>query len=180
MNAVRAREFFYVSNLLSITRIFLAVPVYYFLSLETKTGNYLAVVTMLLAAATDNFDGRLARKLHQQSDLGRILDPVADKISMAIIAIMLVKTRNLPLWFLIFVVSRDLLILMVGLLISMRTKIVVESNKIGKITVCALGLVLVVYTLQINSAKAFFLWSSVALLIASSLSYFWKTKKMIL
>ena len=99
---MKIQEIFHMSNLLSIARIVLLIPIYYLLNLQTPKGNYLAVIVMVIAAATDTFDGRLARRLNQVSDFGRILDPVADKIGISVIAVILVTTRDLPLWYLIF------------------------------------------------------------------------------
>jgi len=165
------REFGYISNILSVSRIILAIPIYYLLDLQTKTGNYLATAVMLLAALTDAYDGRLARKLNQKSDLGRVLDPVADKICMGIIFLILVQTRDMPLWFVIFVLGRDLAILVLGLFLAVKRENVVESNMWGKVTVNALALTVVSYVLEFNTAKLFFLWISVGFLIASSISY---------
>jgi len=95
------REIFYFSNQLSLLRVVLILPIYYFLKLDTTTGSYLAVFLMLFAALTDTLDGKLARKLNQQSDFGRILDPVADKVTIAVIALMLINLRDLPIWFLV-------------------------------------------------------------------------------
>lgn len=175
---MRLGELSYISNLLSITRIILAAPIYYFLNLQTTVGNYLTVVVMLLAAVTDAFDGRLARKLHQKSDLGRVLDPVADKITMGMVAFMLWKTHDLPLWFLLLVLGRDLAIMLLALLLTVRTRVVVESNIMGKVTVCVLAVTVIAYTLDISSRKEIFLWVSTAMLVASAAIYFQKMVKM--
>lgn len=168
------REIFYISNLLSISRIVLLIPIYYFLRLQNATGNYLAVFVMILAAATDTFDGRLARRLNQVSDYGRILDPIADKICIGVIAVILVTIRDLPLWYVVLIISRDLAILLLGLLLAFKTKVVVESNIIGKVTVTALAIVVIAFSLGLDPIKWFFLWCSVVLVAASSVSYLMK------
>ncbi|RMF63120.1 MAG: hypothetical protein D6743_11230, partial [Calditrichaeota bacterium] len=116
-------------------------------------------------------DGKLARKLKQQSDLGRILDPIADKIAVALVAFLLVKLRDLPLWFLLLILARDLAILLAGLFLAVRSKIVVESNMIGKLTVSVIALMLILFTLRVDQAKWIFLWASVAMVVLSSISY---------
>lgn len=131
---------------------------------------------MFIAALTDTFDGRLARKLNQQTDLGRILDPIADKVVIAIMAILLVKLRDLPLWFLILVIFRDLGILFMGLLVIRRKKVVVESVMIGKVTATALAVLIITYTLDIHVLKQPFLWINVVLVVASSVVYFLRFK----
>ncbi len=165
------KEIFYISNLLSISRVLFLIPIYYLLKLQNSTGNYIAATLMILAAATDTFDGRLARRLNQVSNYGRILDPVADKICIAVIAVLLVTMKDLPLWYVIVIISRDLAILLLGLLLVFKTKIVVESNVVGKVTVTALAVVVIAFTLELDPVKWIFLWCSVVLLAASSVSY---------
>lgn len=176
---MRLRDFFYISNILSLARIVLILPIYFLLKMETTLGNYLAVLVMLIAALTDSLDGRLARRLEQKSDLGRVLDPIADKISIFIVALMLVELRDLPFWFFAVVVVRDIAILLFGILLAFKTKVVVESNKIGKVTVTALAVVMIVFTLQIELVKWPFLWITVGLLAISCVSYFLKMLQMI-
>jgi CDP-diacylglycerol--glycerol-3-phosphate 3-phosphatidyltransferase len=173
---VKTRELFYVSNLLSISRILLVVPIYFLLRLETTKADYWAVFVMFVAGLTDQFDGRLARRWHQQTDLGRTLDPIADKIAVAVMAILLIQLRDLPLWFVVTIVARDLVILVLGLYIAYRTGIVVESNNLGKVTITAIAVVIVVYTLRVESVREIFLWVTVVLLAASSLGYLTKLK----
>jgi CDP-diacylglycerol--glycerol-3-phosphate 3-phosphatidyltransferase len=144
------------------------------LKLQNPTGNYLAVSLMILAAVTDTFDGRLARRLNQVSNYGRILDPVADKICVSVIALILVTIKDLPLWYVILIISRDLAILFFGFALVFKTKMVVESNIIGKVTVTALAIVVIAFTLDIGSLKWIFLWASVVLIAASSVSYLGK------
>lgn len=171
---MKIKEIFYISNLLSVSRIILLIPIYYLLKLQTTTANYSAVFLMVMAASTDTFDGRLARRLNQVSDVGRILDPIADKICVAVAAIILVTTRDLPLWFLILIVARDLAILLVGLFLALKVKVVVESNILGKVTVTALAVVIIAFTLELDQVKWFFLWCCFVLVAVSSVSYLWK------
>ena len=165
------REVFYVSNLLSISRIFLLIPLYFLLKQQTPSANYWVIFVMLLGAATDFWDGRLARRLQQQSDLGRIIDPVADKICVAVAVVLLVGLRGLPVWYVVLILARDLLILAGGLFLMQKTKQVVESNRPGKITVGGLAVVIMTYTLDIEVVERPFLWISVGMVAISSLFY---------
>jgi CDP-diacylglycerol--glycerol-3-phosphate 3-phosphatidyltransferase len=168
---VRLRELFYISNLLSVSRIFLLIPIYFCLRQTTPAGNYGAIFFMLLAAATDFWDGRLARRYHQQTDLGRVIDPLADKICVAAAAILLIGLRGLPLWYVALILVRDLTILSGGLFLMYKTKQVVESNWPGKITAGGLAVVIMTYTLDIELLKRPFLWISVGMVVISSLFY---------
>ena len=62
------------------------------------------------AALTDGLDGFLARALHQQTRLGGLLDPVADKVLVLAAVASLVVTDRLPIWFLVLIILRDVLL----------------------------------------------------------------------
>ena len=108
---------------------------------------------MFGAAATDFWDGRLARKLAQMSDLGRVLDPIADKICVVVTAFLLVDLRGLPIWYLGLLIARDLGILILGYVVVTKTKVMVESNQLGKLAVTAVALALVIFILRLESVK---------------------------
>jgi CDP-diacylglycerol--glycerol-3-phosphate 3-phosphatidyltransferase len=138
-----------IPNLLSLSRFLFAPLVFYFFSLEGWTGKILTLAFLSLLFVTDFFDGYLARKLNQESDLGRILDPLADKLLILLLIVALIIYRDLPLYVLFIVLGRDLAILIGGLYITITKKIVVESNIWGKAaTVCMMAAVLI-YVLDI-------------------------------
>jgi len=176
---IQLREIFYVSNLLSLVRMVLLLPIYHFLTLQSTMGNYIAAGLMVAAVATDSLDGRLARRLNQRSDLGRILDPLADKVAVAVVAILLVQIRDLPLWFVLLVVGRDVMIMVLSLMIMSRANVVAESLTIGKVTVTALAAVILAFTLDLAVVKWVFMWCSVALVVISGVVYFVKMKQII-
>ena len=75
-----------IPNLLSVLRILLILPFVYFF----MTGNVLLAGLMLaLSGLSDLFDGMIARKFNQVTDLGKMLDPVADKLTQGTVAICL-------------------------------------------------------------------------------------------
>lgn len=81
---------FSIPNILTFSRI-LAIPVVVGLVfIQPPLGNWLAFVVYASACITDFFDGYLARAWHQQSKLGRFLDPIADKLLVAAVLLMLV------------------------------------------------------------------------------------------
>ncbi len=107
-----------ISNLLSFSRVVLLAPLGYVLFSDSPNRQVWMAAIIVLAGLTDFFDGYLARKLHQVTDLGKIVDPLADKITAAGAAILFVMVGLLPLWYLIVVVARDLLILVGGIYIK--------------------------------------------------------------
>ncbi len=76
-----------------------------------------ALLILLLAALSDGIDGLLARSLNQSSSLGAYLDPIADKLLLSSSFVILAFKREIPLWLMIFVLSRDVIILMVAVVI---------------------------------------------------------------
>jgi CDP-diacylglycerol--glycerol-3-phosphate 3-phosphatidyltransferase len=128
-----------ISNALSALRIVLVIPAVLAINADMRM---LAIGLFVLAAVTDMLDGYLARRLHEISDLGKILDPLADKIFVGAIVVQLLLRHELPLWFVAVVLGRDLLILLGGIYIERRTGVVLPSNYPGKIAVLTLSLTL--------------------------------------
>lgn len=162
---------FTTSNVLSFARIVLIWPILVELRKGTPAGNMAAILWMLAAAATDFLDGFLARTLKQQSDLGRVLDPLADKVAVGAAAFILTRTHGLPLWFFILIIARDLAILMVAPIVAARISAVPESNWYGKVAVTAVGLVIILFTLNVAPWKSYLLYATVLMLAISTVSY---------
>ncbi len=167
-------RYFTISNFLSASRILLVFPMGYCLVAEFPDHRLWTAGIILVAVATDFLDGYLARKLHQVTDVGKIIDPLADKIGIGIYAILMAWTGNVPLWYVATVLFRDLLIFCGGVYIQRKKKIVPQSNWPGKIAVSLVALTLFLATIQPNIHSAVFLsvfWSSLGMMLVSMLSY---------
>lgn len=105
-----------IPNWLSFIRIAL-IPV--FAVLFVQGHQLVAVIVMICAALTDLFDGKIARKFNQVSNLGKILDPIADKLSqMAIVIVLLYTYWENPIKYLfIFFIVKEVLMLLGGALL---------------------------------------------------------------
>lgn len=97
-----------VPNLLSLLRLAL-VPV--FLVLILSGSNVLAIFVLIVASVTDYLDGYFARKLNQETRLGQLLDPAADRLYIFATLIGLTIVGYIPLWLPLIVIGRDLLLL---------------------------------------------------------------------
>ncbi|HUI09778.1 MAG TPA: CDP-alcohol phosphatidyltransferase family protein [Bacteroidota bacterium] len=143
------REFLTLPNLLSIFRAFLAVPFTLVMLLPDEPLRLAAAGIVALGMVTDKLDGDIARARGQETEWGRILDPLADKICVAVMALVLMKLGDLPVGFVGALLGRDLLILAGGLYIKKRRGIVVPSNAAGKWTVTAIAVTMLVAILGV-------------------------------
>lgn len=101
-----------IPNWLCFIRIAL-IPV--FTVFFVKEQYIAAFITMIVAALTDVFDGKIARKFNMVSNLGKILDPIADKLSqIAIVIILLVKFWDGPLKYILFLFIFKELLMIIG------------------------------------------------------------------
>ncbi len=162
-----ANRFFTISNLLSISRAVLAIPFAVVMLSDFPNATVWGIVILALAALTDKFDGVFARKYNEVTELGKILDPVADKIGMGVVALVLVKLNLIPLWFVVAMVGRDLLILAGGMFIKKSKGVVLQSNQLGKWTIGVLALLMFSAMLRWTVATEIFIWLSVAMLVGS-------------
>ena len=109
----------------------LGIPffLYAYLGLE-NTG--LALVILTVGAISDYLDGKIARRLNQESALGAMLDPTIDRLYIAATVIALVARDVVPLWLLLLLVSRDLWLALVLALKKARGSGVFEVTFLGK------------------------------------------------
>jgi CDP-diacylglycerol--glycerol-3-phosphate 3-phosphatidyltransferase len=136
------RELFALPNLLSLTRLLLAVPFVVVMLLPVPGARWWGCGCILLGALTDKLDGVFARRMHLESETGKIIDPLADKVGVGAIALVLLLRGEIALWLVALLLGRDLLILAGGMYLKTRRHIVVPSNIAGKWTVGISGLLL--------------------------------------
>jgi len=98
----------HIPNIISILRIILVLPIAYLLLNEAWVQ---ALTLIFIAGISDALDGFLARTFYWQSELGSILDPIADKLLLVIIFITLAYRDVIPNWLAFLVIARDVLIL---------------------------------------------------------------------
>ncbi len=130
-------------NLISVGRL-LSVPVTVWLILAGAWGPAFAL--FVIAGLSDAVDGYIAKRFDQCTELGRFLDPLADKTLLVSIYITLGIRTVLPLWLVILVVSRDVLIVGGALLsFAMGRVVIVQPSRVSKVnTVLQIALAAVV------------------------------------
>jgi CDP-diacylglycerol--glycerol-3-phosphate 3-phosphatidyltransferase len=119
-------------NQLTLLRI-LMVPVFLVvLSLRLPLGDYIAAGVFVLAACTDGLDGYIARKHKQITSLGKLLDPLADKLLISAALIALVELGRLSGWVAVVIIGREFAV--TGLRsLAVAEGVVIAASKLGKI-----------------------------------------------
>ena len=100
-------------NLLTIVR-FLGVPLFVWLVLGKQEYGYGALVLVIMGG-TDWVDGYIARRFNQMSNLGRVMDPIADRLALIAVAVTLVIAGVLPWWYLTALLVPDAVLLTLSL-----------------------------------------------------------------
>lgn len=98
----------HLPNIITILRILLVIPIMLLLAARQFT---LVLWLFALAALSDGLDGYLARRYHWQSWLGALLDPLADKVMLIVVYLLLGWLSLLPWWLVVLVILRDVVIL---------------------------------------------------------------------
>ncbi|MEX2407303.1 MAG: CDP-alcohol phosphatidyltransferase family protein [Actinomycetota bacterium] len=117
-------------NVISFARIAL-IPVFVWLIVERRT-TFTGLVVFGVVVATDWVDGAIARATGQVSEVGKVLDPVADRLAIGAGLIALVVRDAFPLWAALLILARDALILIAGLVLLSARRVRIEVRYIGK------------------------------------------------
>jgi CDP-diacylglycerol--glycerol-3-phosphate 3-phosphatidyltransferase len=97
-----------------------------------RYGNIIATVLFVLAAVTDFLDGYIARKRKQVTNLGKLLDPLADKLLVSAGLVVLIETGNINSWLAILIIGREFLV--TGLRgVAATEGIVIAASKEAKV-----------------------------------------------
>jgi cardiolipin synthase (CMP-forming) len=170
LKAYRAKnELWTPSNLISGLRAVMTIPAGICIA-----NGYLksAAALCFLAFVTDLLDGYVARKTNDVTELGKVIDPVADKIYVGVVVLVMLVHGLLPLWFVLAVLLRDVLILVVGIWATRKFKVVLPSNYPGKGAVLVIALTLFMTLLGAESTLLGFMQGfSLVLMLLSLFVY---------
>lgn len=130
-------ELFTPSNMISLMRAMMVVP-----AVMAIVGHWYILVASICIAAfiSDILDGYLARKMNSISEMGKIIDPLADKIYVGGIVIAMAAYSLIPLWLLAAILGRDIIIVLGGIWAKRRLGVVLPSNYPGKIAVLTISI----------------------------------------
>jgi len=174
------QKLFTWSNLISLSRVCITFPAIY---LHYNNGQQITWTIGLLifyGFISDYLDGFVARKLDEVSEWGKVLDPVADKISAFVLFLYTVYIGLIPLWFLLLEVARDLIILSGSAYLQIRHGKVAMAVMSGKWSVNALAgyWMSAFFFPELLGVQYFFMGIALALMFLSCIDYFQRFKQI--
>lgn len=168
-------RWFNLPNIITLARVIL-VPVVFWLLITGET--QVAFIVFIIAGVSDAVDGYLAKTFGWQTELGAYLDPLADKLLIVSIFLALGVDGKLPLWLVVAVVSRDILIVIAVMLswllgrpVRIKPLIVSKANTVAQIVLAATVLADEGFGLGLGWARFVLVWLTGALTLASLGAY---------
>lgn len=181
-------------NKITVSRILL-IPVFlilmlvpfkwgevHFLGAVIPTAHLLGAILFIIASITDWIDGYIARKYNLITNLGKFLDPLADKLLVSAALIVLVEMQLAPSWIVIIIISREFAVTGLRLILA-GTGEVVAANMLGKIKTWAQIIAIAALLLYNAPFEAFgipfatiALWVAMIFTVWSGYDYFAKNK----
>lgn len=169
------KELFTLSNLVSVSRMLVPIPLA-FMGPPEGSPDLAFTALVIWAILSDFLDGMLARWTNHVSELGKVLDPIADKVCAALLFIFAVWIGRIPGWFLAVLIGRDVLILLGSWIILSQHRKVAMSVMSGKITVNILALywIVVMYFPDASGWTLFLMGLSLLMMLYSTSEYVWR------
>jgi len=172
-------------NTLTLFRI-AAVPLIVILMLyPNRISTWIAAILFSLAAITDYFDGYFARRFGLVSNLGKVMDPVADKLLVSSAFIMLTALGWVPAWMVCIIIGREIAVTGLRNIIAEKGEDV-SASSLGKyktgFQIAAIIPLLIHYPffgLDVQAVGWFFLWGALAFTLWSGADYFIKFRKLL-
>jgi CDP-diacylglycerol---glycerol-3-phosphate 3-phosphatidyltransferase len=186
-----------LANRITLVRIFLVPVVTIFLLIKLNVepltiGNYsisynqvFALLLFIIAASTDGLDGYIARKRKIVTNLGKLLDPLADKLLMAAVLIALVEMEKLGAWVAIIIISREWAVTGLRQVALLEGAVLAASNwgKWKTAVQITMIIVLLLNNFPFNfldlRIDLFVVWAAVLITVYSGVDYFLKNKNLI-
>lgn len=169
-------------NYITLARI---VMVPFFVGLMIYHHYRIATVVFLAACVTDALDGLIARLKDQRTDLGAFLDPIADKLLIVSAFVTLVLYGILPVWLVMTVVSRDVILVLGSMVIyymgyeyKVRPSIIGKATTFLQLIVVTLSLILNIYGIKTHLMQILF-WVTAGFTIASGVQYIARGTKIV-
>ena len=172
------KELFNIPNILTYLRI-LSIPFYMYFVISGGLNNitkyvYIGLAIFLIAASTDLFDGAFARKFIQVTDIGKVLDPLADKLMHMTVLLSLVIIGYVHWIFIIVIAAKELTMVFFGIYLT-KNNVVLQANMMGKIASAVLSAGVLLSFFNSFYTKWDLIWilcpNNIVLIIAVILTY---------
>lgn len=164
-----------IPNLISVFRLITVPLIVWLISIQQFS---LAFWLFLLAGISDGVDGFIAKNFNQSSELGAHLDPLADKVMLVAVFLALGIQGLLPLWLVVLVISRDLLIIGAVILtwvlhqpIPMKPLMVSKANTLSQIILVCLTMAAMAFDIELGLFLNLFVVLVAVLTVLSTLAY---------
>lgn len=161
-----------IPNILTYFRMLLIPAFMLSFFLIKDDPNYVAVAIFVVAILTDALDGFIARKFKMITDLGKVLDPLADKLLKIATLTCFVIAGVVPVWIMISLLVLDL-VLIFSASILLKREIIIKSNYLGKAGTIIIfsGLLLAFFSSHVNNLHIYFLIVGLVVVLFSIFSY---------
>ena len=171
---------FTVSNFISFSRVIIAFPIIYSHYANNLMYNTEVIILILYGIISDYLDGLVARKTNTISEVGKIIDPISDKLCAGALFIYTVYLGWVPIWFLVFFIVRDALIIVGSSYIKIKYGKVAMSTMSGKISINVIVAywMVVFFFRESTGIHELLLWMSVTIMVISFLDYFNRYRKI--
>ncbi|TCZ80238.1 CDP-diacylglycerol--glycerol-3-phosphate 3-phosphatidyltransferase [Paenibacillus albiflavus] len=186
-----------LANKITITRIFLVPIIMFFLLIQVQFpeivvqnfsityNQIIAALIFIIAASTDSLDGYIARKNKLVTNLGKLLDPLADKLLVTAVLVSLVEMNKLYAWIAVVIISREFAVTGLRQIALLEGK-VIAASKWGKLKTAAQ--ITAIIALLINNFPFAFIdvpfdliasWVAAIITVYSGIDYFVKNKHVL-
>ena len=158
-----------IPNFLTLIRLLL-IPFYIYLFL---IGNYITSgILFVIATSTDLLDGYIARKYSMETEIGKLLDPIADKLTVISILSMLIYLDIIPRFIAIILLIRESIIFLSTSIAYIFGKNFVNPSILGKLSIAFLYAGLAARLFELNILSNYILYLALPLNIISGIAYF--------
>ena len=162
------------------------VPVYHVLNTDISLVNIIVLIIFIIASITDYFDGKIARRERLITTFGKFADPIADKLLVNTIFLLLASNGKINIIIPIIMISRDTIVDAIKMSAASK-QVVVAASKLGKLK--TVSQMIALYFLLVNNfpfsvwgidVATILAWIATVISVISGIDYFMKNRKMLM
>jgi phosphatidylglycerophosphate synthase len=177
MAAPHVRSWWTIPNLLSLSRLALLPVWWWVMGSPDPSRRWWGGAMIVYGILSDVLDGYLARRWGQVTTLGKILDPVGDKIVGLVIGLFCVTDRDLPLAAWLLVTGRDAALVIGGWIRYRRTGVIAVSADLGRYAALLWAIILLLYAFDWSVYGRWIVWPVVAVYLLAGVDY-WRHRQL--